>query len=172
MDPVLGRVLVEGQQLVHAVSDLRGGLLSRQGASWGWARRAGPADPRPRTSKVPPVACHTLPGLSGRRTVGGDRADIQHDRLDAAAAGIGLDAHGHIRTDGTYATSVPGIWALGDLANHFQLKHMANAEARLVQYNLLHPGQPRHAQFSVVRSVVFGDPQVASVGATEQDLLA
>jgi mycothione reductase len=94
------------------------------------------------------------------------------DRLDVAAAGIETDAHGHVRTDGTYATSVPGIWALGDLANHFQLKHMANAETRLVQYNLLHPDQPRRAAFKVVPSAVFADPQVASVGAAEQELQA
>ena len=94
------------------------------------------------------------------------------DRLDVAAAGIEVDAHGHVRTDDTYATSVPGIWALGDLANHFQLKHMANAEARLVLYNLLHPGQPRRAPFTVVPSAVFAGPQVASVGAAEQELQA
>jgi mycothione reductase len=94
------------------------------------------------------------------------------DRLDVAAAGIEVDAHGHVRTDDTYATSVPGIWALGDLANHFQLKHMANAEARLVGYNLLHPDQPRRAPFMVVPSAVFADPQVASMGATEQELQA
>ena len=39
-----------------------------------------------------------------------------------------------------------------DLANHFQLKHMANAETRLVRYNLLHPGHPRQAAFAVVPS--------------------
>ncbi len=61
---------------------------------------------------------------------------------------------------------------VADLANHFQLKHMANAETRLVRYNLLHPGQPRRAQFTVVPSAVFADPQVASVGATEQELRA
>ena len=94
------------------------------------------------------------------------------DSLNVAAAGIEVDAHGHVRTDDTYATNVPGIWALGDLANHFQLKHMANAEARLVRYNLLHPGQPRRAAFTVVPSAVFADPQVASAGATEQDLRA
>jgi mycothione reductase len=94
------------------------------------------------------------------------------DRLDVAAAGMELDPHGHIRTDGTYATNVPGIWALGDLANHFQLKHMANAEARLVRYNLLHPGQPRRAPSWVVPAAVFADPQVASVGATEHELQA
>ena len=94
------------------------------------------------------------------------------DRLDVAAAGIEVDAHGHVRTDDTCTTSVPGIWALGDLANHFQLKHMANAEARLVRYNLLHPDRPRRARFTVVPSAVFADPQVASVGATEQELQA
>jgi len=50
------------------------------------------------------------------------------DRLGVGAAGIETDEHGHVVTDDTYQTNVPGIWALGDLANHFQLKHMANAE--------------------------------------------
>jgi len=94
------------------------------------------------------------------------------DRLDVAKTGIAVDEHGHVRTDDTYATSVPGIWALGDLANHYQLKHMANAEARLVRYNLLHPDQPKRRAFTVVPSAVFASPQVASVGATEQDLQA
>jgi len=94
------------------------------------------------------------------------------DSLNVAAAGIEVDVHGHVRTDDTYATNVPGIWALGDLANHFQLKHLANAETRLVRYNLLHPWQPQRAAFTVVPSAVFADPQVASAGATEQDLQA
>jgi mycothione reductase len=94
------------------------------------------------------------------------------DLLDVAAAGIEVDAHGHVRTDDTMQTNVPGIWALGDLANHFQLKHMANAEARIVWHNIAHPDQPRRAAFPVVPAAVFADPQVASAGATEQDLQA
>jgi mycothione reductase len=94
------------------------------------------------------------------------------DLLDVAAAGVEVDAHGHVRTDDTLRTSVAGIWALGDLANHFQLKHMANAEARVVWHNIAHPGQPRKADFPVVPAAVFADPQVASAGATEQDLQA
>ena len=89
------------------------------------------------------------------------------DRLNVAAAGLEVDEHGHVVTDDTYATNVKGIWALGDLANHFQLKHMANAEARLVRHNLLHPDDPRELPFTVVPSAVFADPQVASVGLTE-----
>jgi mycothione reductase len=94
------------------------------------------------------------------------------DRLDVAAGGIEVDDHGHVRTDGTRQTAIPGIWALGDLANHFQLKHMANAEARVVWHNIAHPDRPRTAVFPVVPAAVFADPQVASAGATEQELRA
>ncbi len=92
------------------------------------------------------------------------------DRLDVAAAGIATDEHGHVRTDTAYQTNAAGIFALGDLANHFQLKHMANAEARIVRHNLVHPDDQHRAPFSVVPAAVFADPQVASVGATEQEL--
>ncbi len=92
------------------------------------------------------------------------------DRLGVAAAGIDVDEHGHVRTDRTYQTNVPGVWALGDLANHFQLKHMANAETRLVRHNLVNPAAPNRAAFDVVPAAVFADPQVATVGATEDQL--
>jgi len=94
------------------------------------------------------------------------------DRLDAAAGGLDLDDHGHISIDDTYQTNVPGIWAFGDLANHFDLKHMANAEARVVRHNLVHPLTPVKLPFSLVPAAVFAYPQVASVGMTEQDLQA
>ncbi|MEP7026648.1 MAG: mycothione reductase, partial [Actinomycetota bacterium] len=94
------------------------------------------------------------------------------DTLNLAAAGIDTDEHGHVRTDATMQTKVPGVWALGDLTNHFQLKHMANAEARIVWHNIAHPDQPRRAEFPVVPSAVFADPQVASAGVTEQELQA
>ena len=92
------------------------------------------------------------------------------DVLDVAAGGIDVDTHGHVRTDDTRQTSVPGVWALGDLTNHFQLKHMANAEAQIVWHNIAHPGQPRKAAFPVVPAAVFADPQVASAGAAEYEL--
>ena len=94
------------------------------------------------------------------------------DLLNLPAAGIGTDEHGHVRTDHRLRTKAPGVWALGDLANHFQLKHMANAEARVVWHNIVHPDQPREARFPVVPAAVFADPQVAAAGATEQQLIA
>ena len=47
---------------------------------------------------------------------------------------------------------------------------MANAEARIIRHNLLHADTPRRAEFDLVPSAVFADPQVASVGPTEQEL--
>lgn len=89
------------------------------------------------------------------------------DLFDAAAGGLALDSHGHLRTDSSYRTNVPGVWALGDAANHFQLKHMANAEVRVVAHNLTHPGDDRHLDATLVPHAVFTDPQIASVGVTE-----
>jgi mycothione reductase len=91
------------------------------------------------------------------------------DRLRAAVGGLELDEHGHIAADDAYRTSVPGVWALGDAVNHFQLKHMANAETRLVRHNILHPEDVRTLTNRVAPHAVFTHPQIAGVGLTEQD---
>ena len=92
------------------------------------------------------------------------------DRLGLERTGIATEdaAVGRIvQVDAHQRTSVPGVWALGDVANHLQLKHVANAEARTVQHNLLHPDDLRSTDHDLVPSVVFSSPQVASVGLTE-----
>jgi mycothione reductase len=91
------------------------------------------------------------------------------DRLDAAAGGLELDEHGHIAADDSYRTSVPGVWALGDVVNHFQLKHMANAESRVVRHNMVHPQDLRTLTNRVAPHAVFTSPQIAAVGLTEQE---
>ncbi len=94
------------------------------------------------------------------------------DVLDVAAAGIAVDEHGHVVTDETYATSAPGVWAIGDLANHFELKHLANAEMRIVLHNVLHAGDTRRSRFPVLPSAVFAEPEIATAGPTERALRA
>ena len=69
--------------------------------------------------------------------------------------------------DDQQRTSAAGIYALGDASSPFQLKHVANHEARVVAHNLLHPLSPRHTDHRFVPSAVFTDPQIASVGRTE-----
>ncbi len=61
------------------------------------------------------------------------------DGLDLDRTGVEVDEDGVVVVDRHQRTGVEGIWALGDIANHFQLKHVSNLEARVVQHNLLHP---------------------------------
>ncbi len=92
------------------------------------------------------------------------------DRLRAVVGGLELDEHGHIAADALIARPVPGVWALGDAVNHFQLKHMANAESRLVRHNILHPQiDARTLTNKVAPHAVFTSPQIAGVGLTEQE---
>ena len=90
------------------------------------------------------------------------------DRLDVERGGLTTHPDGRVVVDDTLATAVPGVWAFGDLTNPYQLKHVANAEAKIVAYNLVHPEMPRHMDWSIVPHAVFGSPQVASVGLTEE----
>jgi mycothione reductase len=94
------------------------------------------------------------------------------DDLGLEHAGIRIDATGTILVDEHQRTTADGVWALGDVANSFQLKHVANHEARVVQHNLLHPDHLESTRHTAVPSAVFSSPQVASVGLTEREALA
>jgi len=91
------------------------------------------------------------------------------DRLDAHAAGLNLHDDGRIEVDPQQRTSVDGVWALGDVSSPYQLKHVANHEARVVAHNLAHPGDLRASDHRFVPSAVFTRPQIASVGMTEAE---
>jgi mycothione reductase len=92
------------------------------------------------------------------------------DLLDVAAAGIAVHPDGRVVTDDTMATSAEGVWAIGDLTNPYQLKHVANAEAKVAFWNLAHPDRPRRMDYRAVPHAVFSDPQVARVGLTEEEV--
>lgn len=90
------------------------------------------------------------------------------DLLDVAATGVAVDDGDHVIVDEHQRSTVDGVYALGDMSSYHQLKHVANHEARVVQHNLLHPGEPIAADHRFVRHAVFSSPQVASVGLTEE----
>ena len=92
------------------------------------------------------------------------------DLATISLGGIATDDQGYVITDDQLRTSADGVWALGDVTNPVQLKHTANAEARLVAHNLTHPGESRSIDRRFVPHAVFGHPQIGSVGPTEQDL--
>ncbi|MEW2395515.1 mycothione reductase [Streptomyces sp. NPDC046862] len=97
---------------------------------------------------------------------------LNSDLVDAAAGGLALHPDGRIVVNAQQATSVPGVWALGDISSPWQLKHVANHEARTVQHNLLRPDDLRASDHRYVPHAVFSSPRIASVGLTEQQAQA
>jgi mycothione reductase len=90
------------------------------------------------------------------------------DLLALEATGVHHD-RGRVIVDAAQRTNVDGIWAFGDLSNDFQLKHLANLEARTVAHNLLHPDDVHYVDDTLTPHAVFGSPPIAAVGITERD---
>ncbi|NND73770.1 MAG: mycothione reductase [Ilumatobacter sp.] len=94
------------------------------------------------------------------------------DLLDVDAGGLDCHHHGTVVVDDSMATNVDGVWAIGDIANSYQLKHVANAEAAVAFWNIAHPDDIRRQSYKAVPAAVFSNPQVGTVGLTEQEALA
>lgn len=94
------------------------------------------------------------------------------DLLSVEEGGINCHRHGTIVVDEQMRTSAEGVWAIGDIANDFQLKHVANAEASVAFWNIAHPDEPRTIDYKAVPAAVFSNPQVAAVGPTEKQARA
>jgi len=91
------------------------------------------------------------------------------DALNLDATGVETDADGFVETDEYLQTDAEGVWALGDVVGEYLLKHSANHEARAVIRNLL-GDEPEPVDYSAMPFAVFASPEVAGVGAREQDL--
>jgi pyruvate/2-oxoglutarate dehydrogenase complex dihydrolipoamide dehydrogenase (E3) component len=80
--------------------------------------------------------------------------------------------HGRIVTNLRMQTSAPHIFAAGDCTGPHEIVHLAIQQGETAVHNLLHPRQPRRMDYRLLTSVVFTDPQVATVGLTEKAAIA
>jgi len=92
------------------------------------------------------------------------------DGLGLEALGIKGDKRGYIEVDGRYQTNIAGIYAVGDVITGPMLAHKAEEEA--VAAVEMMAGQSPHVNYKTIPSVVYTWPEVASVGATEDELKA
>jgi dihydrolipoamide dehydrogenase len=88
--------------------------------------------------------------------------------LGLKEAGVVLDERGRVKTDAHFATSVPGIYAIGDVVVGPMLAHKAEDEG--VACAEILAGQAGHVNYDVIPGVVYTSPEVASVGKTEEEL--
>ena len=92
------------------------------------------------------------------------------DGLGLKELGVTMDERGRVAVDHYYATSVPGIWAIGDVIAGPMLAHKAEDEGIAVAEILV--GQAGHVNYDVIPAVVYTMPEIASVGKTEEELKA
>jgi glutathione reductase (NADPH) len=111
---------------------------------------------------------------AGGRAVGGFDCVIwavgrrpRSDTLGLEAAGVAIDADGHIPVDAFQNTNVPGIHAVGDISGRAPLTPVAIAAGRRLADRLFDGQSGRHLNYDDIPSVVFAHPPVGTVGLTE-----
>ncbi|WP_281406784.1 dihydrolipoyl dehydrogenase [Phyllobacterium endophyticum] len=85
-------------------------------------------------------------------------------------AGIEIDDRGRVAINDHWQTNIPGIYAIGDVVKGAMLAHKAEDEGIAVAEILA--GQVGHVNYDAIPSVVYTQPEVASVGKTEEELKA
>jgi len=87
--------------------------------------------------------------------------------LGLEAAGLATNKRGQIEVDQRFATSVSGIWAVGDVTPGPMLAHKAEDEGLAVAENIA--GLTGIVNHAVIPAVVYTHPEIASVGLTEEE---
>jgi dihydrolipoamide dehydrogenase len=116
-------------------------------------------------------------------TEGGEEKQITFDRLIVAVgrrpvttdllasdSGVESDERGYIYVDDHCATSVPGVFAIGDCVRGLMLAHKASEEGVMVAERIA--GHKAQMNYDLVPSVIYTHPEIAWVGKTEQALKA
>ena len=93
------------------------------------------------------------------------------DDLGLVAAGIALDPRGYIAVDDELRTSVPGVWALGDVNGKGAFTHTSYNDFEIVAANLL-DGGARRVSDRIGTYALFTDPPLGRIGMSEADVRA
>jgi len=96
----------------------------------------------------------------------GRRPNIEE--LNLEAAGVETYKLG-IVVDERMRTNVPGIWAAGDVNGQAQFTPAAQYQARIAVEDMFRPGEGPAADYSVLPTAIFTDPELAGVGLTQME---
>jgi glutathione reductase (NADPH) len=93
-------------------------------------------------------------------------------QLDLAATGLTPDELHHVTTDLFQETSVPGIYAIGDITGRAALTPVAIAAGRRLADRIFGGQEDRHLTYRNIATVVFSHPPIGTVGLTEAEAVA
>ncbi len=96
------------------------------------------------------------------------RSPVTSD-LGLKEIGISISKNGFIEVDNSYQTSKSGIYAIGDVIGGMMLAHKAEDEGVCVAEII--SGRKSHVNYNAIASVVYTDPEVASIGMTEEETI-
>ncbi len=85
--------------------------------------------------------------------------------------GVATD-YGRIITNPQMQTTVPHIYAAGDCTGPYEIVHIAIQQGEIAAHNIAHPHKKKTIDYRLLTSVVFTDPQLATVGLTEREACA
>ncbi|MCF6315438.1 MAG: dihydrolipoyl dehydrogenase [Marinosulfonomonas sp.] len=88
--------------------------------------------------------------------------------LGLEALGVGMSPRGQVQTNAHWATNINGIFAIGDAIDGPMLAHKAEDEGMAVAEVMA--GKSGHVNYGVIPGVVYTNPEVATVGQTEEQL--
>jgi len=88
--------------------------------------------------------------------------------LGLEEAGVELKENGAVVVDEYFRTSVPSIWAIGDIIDRYQLTPVALAEGMAVAKTLFR-NEPTTVNYDYIPTAVFSQPPVGTVGLTEAE---
>jgi mercuric reductase len=96
----------------------------------------------------------------------GRRPNVEELNLEA----VGIETYPlGIVVDERMRTNVPGIWAVGDVNGQAQFTPVAQYQARLAVEDMYRPGEGPAADYSVLPTAIFTDPELAAVGLTQME---
>jgi dihydrolipoamide dehydrogenase len=151
------------------VSKLAQRVLSRQGMSFKLGSKVTAVERTGKGAKV-----------SFEPAKGGDAESLEADVVLISTGrrpyseGLGLEKigvemeRGKVKTDGMLRTSVEGIYAIGDVTSGPMLAHKAEDEGVAVAERIA--GQSGHVNYDAIPGVVYTQPEIASVGKSEEEL--
>ena len=130
-----------------------------------------------KTTGIAPGIQVSTAGSAGSATIAGSHLLLavgrqpNTDDLGLDKAGIATDAHGYIEVDDTLRTSVPGVWAMGEVNGHGAFTHTAYNDYEIIADNLLAGGN-RTLGDRITAYALFTDPPLGRAGMTQHQATA
>jgi pyruvate/2-oxoglutarate dehydrogenase complex dihydrolipoamide dehydrogenase (E3) component len=169
-------VLVRGERVLNRedadFSESVCKVLAREGIEFHFGVQPTRVEPHPHHANDVCIGFEqNIPAMEASHLLFATGRKPNTDDLGLDAAGIETDRHGMITVDGQLRTSVPGVWAIGDVNGRGAFTHTSYDDYQIVAANLL-DGGTRSVDTRIMTYAVFVDPPLARVGMSEEEVRA